>query len=148
MTKERLHSFDYKMFDRARKAALPSDFGACKVGCVLVYKHHVIAEASNTEKTSPKQKKYNKYRHFHNNGAKVQHKSHSEIRAISKVPYPVAQQIDWSKVSLYTYRIAPGLPLGQGLSRPCAGCMAAIKDIGIRDIYYSTDDGFAYERII
>jgi hypothetical protein len=25
--------------------------------------------------------------------------------------------------------------------------MAAIKDLGIRDIYYTTNDGYAYERI-
>ena len=34
-----------------------------------------------------------------------------------------------------------------GIARPCPSCMAAIRDIGIRDVYYTTDDGFAYERL-
>lgn len=34
-----------------------------------------------------------------------------------------------------------------GMSRPCPSCMAAIKDLGIRNIYYTTNDGYIYERI-
>ena len=33
------------------------------------------------------------------------------------------------------------------ISRPCPSCMAAIKDLGIKDIYYTTNDGFAHEKI-
>ena len=33
------------------------------------------------------------------------------------------------------------------MSRPCPSCMAAIKDLGIRNIYYTTDDGFSHEII-
>ena len=29
----------------------------------------------------------------------------------------------------------------------CPSCMQAIKDLGIRNIYFTTDDGFGYERI-
>ena len=34
------------------------------------------------------------------------------------------------------------------MSRPCPSCLVAIKDMGIKHIYYTTDDGFAYEQII
>lgn len=33
------------------------------------------------------------------------------------------------------------------LARPCPSCMAAIRDIGIKHVYYTTDDGYAYEKI-
>ena len=33
------------------------------------------------------------------------------------------------------------------MGRPCESCMAAIKDFGIRDIYYTTNDGFVHERL-
>lgn len=33
------------------------------------------------------------------------------------------------------------------MARPCLSCMAAIKDIGIKDIYYTTNDGYSYERL-
>lgn len=29
----------------------------------------------------------------------------------------------------------------------CPSCMAAIKDLGIRHIYYTTNDGYAYEEV-
>ena len=53
--------------------------------------------------------------------------------------------IDFGKVKLYVYRIRKDQPYG--LSRPCPSCMAAIRDIGIKDIYYTTDNGYAYERM-
>ena len=34
-----------------------------------------------------------------------------------------------------------------GMCRPCPSCMAAIKDLGIKHIYYTTDDGLVYERM-
>lgn len=43
------------------------------------------------------------------------------------------------------YRIRKDQPFG--LARPCSSCMAAIRDLGIRDIYYTTNDGYAYERL-
>lgn len=33
------------------------------------------------------------------------------------------------------------------MSRPCPNCMAAIKDLGIKHIYYTTNDGFVYENL-
>ena len=34
------------------------------------------------------------------------------------------------------------------MSRPCPSCMAAIKDMGIKHIYYTTNDGFVYENLM
>lgn len=30
---------------------------------------------------------------------------------------------------------------------PCPSCMAAIKDLGIKDIFYTSNDGYVHERI-
>ena len=54
-------------------------------------------------------------------------------------------RIDFSKVKLYIYRKRNDKPYG--MSRPCPSCMAAIKDLGIKHIYYTTNEGFAYECI-
>ena len=48
-------------------------------------------------------------------------------------------------MKLYIYRIRKDQPYG--MARPCPSCMAAIKDIGIKDIYYTTNDGFSYEYL-
>lgn len=140
---------DMKFFEAARKEAKKSFFPRFHVGCVVVYQGNIIAAACNTEKSDTIQKKYNHYRHFNNyeSHKPINHSAHAEIKALKSIPYPVAQQIDWKRVKVFTVRIAPGLPRGIGLSRPCAGCMAYIKSLGIRQIYYSTDDGYAAERL-
>ena len=69
-------------------------------------------------------------------------KLHAEINCISQLKH---LDINFSKVKLYIYRIRKDRPYG--IARPCPSCMAAIKDLGIRSIYYTTNDGFAYERL-
>ena len=140
---------DYRWFNEARKEAEQSDFNNVHVGCVIVYKGHVIGQGHNTNKSCPEQKQYNKYRNFNPNpkGKPIIHSTHAEISAIKSIPYPVKQSIYWKDVSIYIYRICVGKDLGYGLSRPCEGCMNAIKDFGIHNIYYTTNDGFAYERV-
>lgn len=145
---DRLTKFDYKMFERAKEVASKSDFsGGAKVGCVMVYHHKVIAEACNSDKTCPQQKYWNRKRTFRNLGGRVKHKAHAETEALKSIPYPVAQNIKWKDVDVYLFRVAPGLSMGQGLSRCCPSCMAMLRDKGIRHIFYSTEYGFAYENI-
>ena len=139
---------DYKYFDLARKAAMNSTYDGFKLGSVLVYQGRVISTGHNSDKTHPMQAYYNKkYRKFRYSGTMIKHSLHSEIACLVNIPKCIDVNIDYSRASLYIYRIAPGLRLGQGMSRPCAGCMAALRDKGIRDIYYTTDDGFAHERL-
>lgn len=140
---------DMRFFDMAKKEADRSEFPRFHVGCVVVYQGHIISSACNTEKSDTYQKRYNRYRHFNNyeSHKPVNHAAHAEIKAIKSIPYPVAQQLDWKKVRVYTYRICKGHDSKRGLSRPCAACMAYIKSLGIRQIFYSTDDGFAAERL-
>lgn len=139
---------DYRFFEIARQEALKSDFDRFHIGCVIVYKGHIIGRGSNSDKTHPLQKKYNKERKFNKSGSKpIKHSVHAEIAALSSIPYPIQESIDWNKVKLYTYRICSGKPLGQGLSRCCDACLAALRDKGIKHIYYSTTDGFAREEI-
>ena len=141
-------NFDMRMFEKAREIAATSDFEHFKIGCVITYKHHIISCASNSNKTHPLQKKYNRYRNFRKDGRKpCVHSIHAEINALSLISYPIAQQINWKDVNIYIYRIAPGLTQGKGVARSCPSCAAALRDKGIRNMYYTTDTGFAYERL-
>ena len=143
----RFSKFDMKMFNKAREIAKTSDFDHFHLGCILVYKHRILAAASNTNKTHPQQKYYNQFRQFRKGPKPCLHTMHAEIAAINSIPYPVGIEVDWKNVDIYVYRIAPGLRSKHGMARPCAGCMAALKKLGIRNIYYTTDDGYAYERL-
>lgn len=134
-----LRSSDYKYFLKARQAALISDFHKTHIGCVAVYHGNVFGIGCNCNKTHPMQKKYNKFRKKSDG---LLPKLHAEINCINSIKH---LNINFSKVKLYIYRIRKDQPFG--LARPCPSCMAAIKDIGIRDIYYTTNDGYVYERI-
>lgn len=130
---------DYKYFNKARQAAMISDFHKTHIGCIAVYQGNIIGIGCNCNKTHPTQKFYNRYR---KQSDAMLPKLHAEISCLNSIR---RLDIDFSKVRLYIYRIRKDQPLG--LSRPCPSCMAAIKDLGIRDIYYTTNDGYVYERI-
>lgn len=134
-----LHKTDYKYFDKARQAATISDYYRVHVGCVVVYQGQIIAIGCNCNKTHPTQKFYNKYRM---KSETLLPKLHAEISCINQIK---DLDINFSRVKMYVYRIRKDQPYG--LARPCPSCMAAIMDLGIRDIYYTTNDGFSYERL-
>lgn len=139
---------DYRFFEMARQQALRSQFERFHLGCIITYKGHVIGRGSNSDKTDPLQKKYNKERKFNKSGTQpIKHSVHAEIAALKSIPYPIQESIDWTKVKVYIYRIAPGKKLHLGNARPCPACIKALRDKGIKYIYYTSDDGFAAEEI-
>lgn len=131
-----------KYFLKAKQVAEISDYNGTHVGCVAVYKGKVIGIGCNTEKTHPSQKYYNRFRESKDD-VFINHKLHAEINCLNQLKHT---EINYSKIKLYIYRIRKDKQFG--MSRPCPSCMAAIKDMGIRTIYYTTDDGYACEKII
>lgn len=134
-----LRNVDYRYFSKARQMAAISDYYKTHVGCVAVYHGQVIGLGCNCNKTHPSQKFYNRYR---KQSDSMLPKLHAEINCINQIKH---LHINFFKVKLYIYRIRKDQPFG--MSRPCPSCMAAIKDLGIRNIYYTTNDGYVYERI-
>lgn len=134
-------SKNFRYFEYARREAVKSGNKHFCVGCVVVLGNKVIAVGRNSNKTSPMQQKYNKERGGGENW--LWNLQHAEINALNKI---ADMDINWSDISLYTYRICASKP--HGMSRPCKACMAAIKKLGIRKIFYTTDDGFAKEIIM
>lgn len=139
---------DLRYFELARQEAEKSTYQNFHLGCVVVYKGHVISCGSNSTKTHPTQKAYNrKYRRFKYGPQLVVDSLHAEMAALTDVPYAVDVKTDWSKARVYIYRISLGRRTGRGMARPCPACFHALKNKGVHDVYYTTDDGFAYERI-
>lgn len=117
-----------------------SKHSRAKVGCVAVYKGSVLAKGWNSNLTHTDQMRYN-YIRFKQNDY-FPSKLHAEIKALSKIKY---LDIDFSKVILYIYReYTDGSP---AMARCCPSCMAAAKELGIKTIVYSTDEGYAVEKI-
>ena len=126
----------------ANNACYYSDFMKARLGAVLVYKGKVLSVGWNSTKTSPLQKTLNKYRNYDINCGAAHHTLHAEVACLTKVK---DLDIDWSRASLFVCRIKKDG--NKGLARPCQGCQALIKSMGIKNIYYSTENGWAYERI-
>ena len=134
-----LSNTDYKYFQKAHQIATISDYKKTHVGCVAVYQGQVIGLGCNCNKTHPIQKKYNRYRKPSDS---MLPKLHAEISCLNQIKH---LDINFSKVKLYIYRIRKDQPFG--MARPCPSCMAAIRDLGIRNIYYTTNDGYAHEKL-
>ena len=130
---------DYKYFNKAHQIATISDYKKTHVGCVAVYQGQVIGLGCNCNKTHPVQKKYNRYRKPSDS---MLPKLHAEINCLNQIKH---MGINFSKVKLYIYRIRKDQPFG--MARPCSSCMAAIRDLGVRNIFYTTNDGYAHEKL-
>lgn len=130
---------DYKYFQKARQVANISDYHKTHLGCIAVYHGQVIGIGCNCNKTHPTQKYYNRYR---KNDDRLLPKLHAEISCLNGIKH---LDINFSKVKLYIYRIRKDQPFG--MARPCPSCMAAIKDLGIKDIYYTSNEGYVSEHI-
>lgn len=129
---------EVKFLNSARKIASLSADKKRKMGCIVVYKNKIIASGINSDKTHPKQKLYNTERFPEDSPAKL----HAEIAALAPL-FNSFNHINWSKVTLYIYRIKNNKPCG--LAKPCPACIKLIKDIGIKKICYTTEDGYAIE---
>ena len=129
---------DMNYFKKASNIAEVSDFDKINIGCIAVYQGTIIGVGFNTNKTHPIQKKYNRYR----NGEDFIPKLHAEINCLNSIRH---LDINFTKVKLYIYRKRKTAKYG--MCRPCPSCMAAIKDLGIKNVYYTTNDGYVYERI-
>ena len=129
-------------FTHAKHIALLSDYNRVHIGCIAIYNGSIISVGWNKNKTHPLQKYYNRFRNF-NETSKTIHSIHAEIDCISKIQY---MDIRWDKVKIFVYR--ERLDGIMGMARPCMACMAYIRDMGIKNIYYTTDDGFAHEILV
>lgn len=131
-----------RYFKKAREVSFTSDFPNRHLGAIAVYKGTILANGANICKTSPLQKHYNKSRkQYHPDGCLPNTNSlHAEINCLSKIQY---LDIDFSKVSLFVYRETKR---GEKvISKPCAACTKMIKEMGIKNIYYTTNGGWCME---
>lgn len=134
-----------RYFKFAREASMNATYTGSHrfspmIGAVAIYKGSIVATAWNTNKTSPLQARYNVYRFQADTPSKV----HAECALVQKLRWKFGDSIDWSKVYIYLYREYRDGSLGP--SRPCSSCMAMLRELGIKKIYYTTEDGYAEEK--
>ena len=113
-----------------------------RLGAVLVSHNKVVNASPNLEKTHPMQAHLNKLRGFDPMSSGERNILHAEIATLLKSR---DLDIEWNKSMLFIARLKKNGDLG--LARPCNACMGLIKQYGIKNIYYTTDNGWCYERI-
>lgn len=133
---------DLRFFKAAHDASLMSDYKRIKIGAALVKGTHIVNSACNSNKTSPIQAKYAHHRYCPDCGSLP--KVHSETAVLS--PLIGRPEIDFSQYSIYVYREFKNGE--KAMARPCRSCMALIKDLGIKRVFYTTPDGYVEENII
>lgn len=131
---------DRRLFDVAVSVARTSTHYQASVGAVIVDGKDIVAVGVNGRKSHPLQAKYNQIR-FNDNTA--DHLLHGELDACIKSG---AHKKSLGRyAAIYVARVTSQ---GLGMARPCSGCIKALKDFGIHEVYYTTGDGFAYERLV
>ena len=133
-----------RFFKEAKKESFLSDYDGQHLGAVAVYGDKIIlAKAHNSNKTNTTQYFYNRYRiEQKSNIMSKPARSHAEVNLWRRIRF---LDIDFSRVSVYIYRELKNGELG--MARCCPACMAALKSLGVKKICYTTDDGYAEERI-
>lgn len=128
----------------ARNACYYSDFMKARLGAVLIYKGKVMSVGWNSTKTNPLQRQLNKYRGYDVDASEAHNTLHAEVACLTKAR---DLDIDWGRASIFVYRIKKDG--SSGLARPCKGCQALIRSMGIKNVYYSTDSsGWCFERMV
>ena len=126
-------------FKAAKAISEMSSFKNQHIGAVAVYKHKIISSGTKSNKTNPIQKRFN----IHRFSVDTPHTIHAELACLLSLIN--RKDINFSEVSLYIYReYKNGKP---AISRPCPSCMALIRQLGIRKLYYSGDNSFIHEEL-
>ena len=129
--------------EMAKAASKDSDFPRHKLGAVLIYKGSLLACGCNSRRTSPIQKMYNRERDYDVNiSCGLTNSIHAEIACLSKVKY---LDIQFDKATLFVFRETKDGH--KALARPCEACSAMIRDLGIKNVVYTTSDGYCHEVI-
>jgi len=132
MTKERA-------YELAKQASYNSDYKQA-LGAVAIYCGKLLALGWNSHKTHPGQARYNSLeRGF--DGYSFQSTIHAEMMVINKIKY---LDINFNKVKLFVWR-GKDHPR---LSKPCAACERALRDLGIRHVYYTGNNSYIEETYI
>lgn len=128
-----------------KKVALTSSYinthgKQVRLGAAVFDKHGVlIASNVNQNKTHYLQKYYNEEMPFN----RIPY-LHAEIAALLKARWVVGEK----GLKNCTVYVARKLNCdGWGLARPCRACRAAMVDMGIKKIVYTTEDGYCIENL-
>jgi deoxycytidylate deaminase len=131
-----------KFFRLAQLASESSTYPKLHIGAVIVNGRKLVSVRTNMWRTHTKQKKYTPYRY--NTAWEADEdvgRCHAEMDAIIK-----AGRTDLEGASIYVYRQDMNGKLA--VCKPCGACMQAIKEAGIKNIYFTSREGYNHLEIV
>lgn len=133
----------------AKAASSMSDFSRSRLGAVLMYKGKVVSVGWNSTKTSPVQKRVNVERGYDVESSTCS--LHAEISCLNRAKAWYREEYrDWtdeefSRMKMFVWRekkenIEGRVVSKAGLAKPCKACMRALREAGIREVWWSSGD--------
>lgn len=126
-------------FKKAKYASRISTFDRVRIGCIAVYKKQIIAVGFNKAKTNPIQTKYSPYRGIQTRNNYL----HAEMDCVNQIK---DLKIDFKKVKLFVYREDDSKM--KRICKPCGACEKAIRDLGIKVVYYTDTNKYVREDYV
>lgn len=127
-------------FNKAKQISRISTYDRVRIGCIAVYRKNIIGIGYNQAKTNPMQIKYSIYRNECGNLNSINNYLHAEMACINQIKN---LDIDFSKVKLFIYREDDAH--NTRICKPCGACERAIRDLGIRTVYYTDTNKYIRE---
>lgn len=118
------------------KVAKNADEHWAKVSSAIVYKGRIVSIGTNKKKSHPFQARFGETEHsiF----------LHAEISAIKNALREISID-DMKKADLYVCRVKKEKQYSKqfvcGIAKPCCGCERAIVEFGIKNVYYTNNEG-------
>ena len=132
---------EIKYFDVARSMAKLSTWSnhpAEQLGAVIVLRNEIISTGQNRAKSSELQYHFAKAA-----GRPEAIYPHAEISCLNKFKRMSWMSKDFHLMKIFVFRETEE---GLGLAKPCEICTLALKSFGIKHIYYTSKEGYCYER--
>lgn len=124
-------------YNKAKRISKLSTYDRVRIGCIAVYKKNIIGIGYNQAKTNPMQTKYSVYRNIQT----VNNYLHAEMACVNQIKN---LDIDFSKVKLFIYR--EDNHKNMRICKPCGACERAIRDLGIKRVYYTDTNKYIREE--
>lgn len=124
-----------KYFKVAESVAATSSYPRIKIGAVIVKRNNIISVGVNATKSHPLQKKHNIHRGI---DVEINHNIHAEMAALVR-----SKDEDLVGADIFIFR--KNVNGDNAMCKPCKACEDALYKRGIRNVYYTTDRGFAQE---
>lgn len=125
---------EQRYFKQARKQSKLSSHDKARIGAVIVRGNFIAGRGCNQFKTHPVQRRYDKKSGYYGINSHI----HAEVAALINTG-----RHDLTGAEIYIYREDMRDNLAQ--CRPCVSCTQALKDAGVKHVFYNDSNGYCYE---